>query len=304
MAVKCWGATSHTGGGTGALDKYDGDDLTDGDVAMVVVEGKVTDTYVLDASSSASESYPSVIAPDTNPGTKRWIRQEDNRDHFLYSRKASADTLDDEFESTTLDVKWTAVGPSSGTVDLLETGTSTNRYDLTTRPGWLLLQAGLSQVCSLRQDVTLGDGDCVTIAMSAGMGHDASIANNQAKAGIVLNDNDTSYSSGNYTEFYLDTDSGESAIKTWNGSSAVGVSSPGVIYGQLIFLRVVRDSLTYRCFYSYDGLTWCGMAANTESSAYTNIWIYSHTAGAETPFGIVAFKWIRQGSGGFDPWPL
>jgi hypothetical protein len=53
---------------------------------------------------------------------------------ILDHKPGAADTPDDEFDSTTLDGKWTAVSGSSGTVDLAETGEVT-KYDLTTRPG-------------------------------------------------------------------------------------------------------------------------------------------------------------------------
>lgn len=68
-------ADALTGGAAGALDALDGADLADGDAAIVVTS---TGTYIhrLDASSGASESSPSVIAPDTNPGTKRWLLLE------------------------------------------------------------------------------------------------------------------------------------------------------------------------------------------------------------------------------------
>jgi len=54
------------------LDYYDGDDLVDGDVGIVVTDTE-TYEYTLDATSGAAESSPDVIAPNTNPGAKRWI---------------------------------------------------------------------------------------------------------------------------------------------------------------------------------------------------------------------------------------
>jgi hypothetical protein len=65
--------TSLTGGGAGALDSIDGGSLIDGDRAFCIVGGAFM-VYYLDADSGASESVPNVIAPDTNPGTKRWIK--------------------------------------------------------------------------------------------------------------------------------------------------------------------------------------------------------------------------------------
>lgn len=63
-----------TGGGTGALDKIDGNLLTDGDAATVILDSGAYH-YHLDATSGEAENSPYVIAPDTNAGTKRWILQ-------------------------------------------------------------------------------------------------------------------------------------------------------------------------------------------------------------------------------------
>jgi len=60
-----------TGGGATALDGIDGDDLTGGDYNFVTVSGKLY-IFKLNAASSATENSPFIIAPDTNPGTKRW----------------------------------------------------------------------------------------------------------------------------------------------------------------------------------------------------------------------------------------
>lgn len=75
MANKIWwdiGAL--TGGGATALDYLDGLLLTDGDIAHAFVSG-VLYFYKLNGSSSAAENSPLIIAPKTNPGTKRWELQ-------------------------------------------------------------------------------------------------------------------------------------------------------------------------------------------------------------------------------------
>jgi len=74
MAI-CYGATALTGGGTGALDRaeLDGDILNNGDVALVALSDDRCILYRLDATSGATEAPPHIIAPDVNPGTKRWI---------------------------------------------------------------------------------------------------------------------------------------------------------------------------------------------------------------------------------------
>lgn len=75
MAKEVYIRTGLTGGSTTDLDGIDGNQLNDGDVAFVF-DSNTSYIYQLDASSGASESSPDVIAPDTNPGTKRWILQE------------------------------------------------------------------------------------------------------------------------------------------------------------------------------------------------------------------------------------
>ena len=67
-----YGATGLIGGAAGALDAIDGSVLSDGDGALVIVGGYHY-AYILDDDSGAGESSPDIIAPDTSPGTKRWI---------------------------------------------------------------------------------------------------------------------------------------------------------------------------------------------------------------------------------------
>ena len=77
--------TSLTGGSATALDGIDGNSLVDGDRAYVLIPGTLTFyVYRLNATSGAAESSPNVIAPDTNPGNKRWI---------LFSVMASSSVL-------------------------------------------------------------------------------------------------------------------------------------------------------------------------------------------------------------------
>ena len=72
MAVSFFGCTGLTGGETGDLDVMDGTKLQDGAMAIVVIS-EWSYIYYLDADSGATESPPQVIAPNTNPGDKRWI---------------------------------------------------------------------------------------------------------------------------------------------------------------------------------------------------------------------------------------
>ena len=73
MAIKTiYHFTALTGGTATALDSVDGNSLLDKDRAFTLISG-VFYVHQLDAASGAAESSPDVIAPDTNPGTKRWI---------------------------------------------------------------------------------------------------------------------------------------------------------------------------------------------------------------------------------------
>lgn len=79
MAQRIYCAYVLNGGTTGALDKIDGNDLSDKDMAIVLDQTNVY-FFVLDADNGTEESDPDwqdnrVIAPDTNPGDKRWVLQ-------------------------------------------------------------------------------------------------------------------------------------------------------------------------------------------------------------------------------------
>lgn len=70
MANKFWPATSRAGGAAGSLDSIDGDDLTSGDGAVVIMS---TFFGVYTATTSAStENDPTVIVPDANPASWAW----------------------------------------------------------------------------------------------------------------------------------------------------------------------------------------------------------------------------------------
>lgn len=60
-----------TGGTEDALDGIDGGVLKDSDVA-IVFDGGYAHIFYLDPNSIYAESSPDYIAPDTNPGTKKW----------------------------------------------------------------------------------------------------------------------------------------------------------------------------------------------------------------------------------------
>ncbi len=74
MANTVYAATSLTGGGPGALDAINGGILGNSDSAIVIDYSElIVYVYTLDETSGLPESPPDIIAPDTNPASKRWI---------------------------------------------------------------------------------------------------------------------------------------------------------------------------------------------------------------------------------------
>lgn len=77
MANKVYYATNPLGGIQGSMDRIDGALLNDKDICVVVDLGTAKGSfYALDADSGLSEvpgPPATVVAPDNNAGTKRWI---------------------------------------------------------------------------------------------------------------------------------------------------------------------------------------------------------------------------------------
>jgi hypothetical protein len=218
--------------------------------------------------------------------------------------KPTIDTPDDEFGSSTLDGKWTAVTGSSGTVDLAETG-EVEKYDLATRPGWLLMQAGSAadQKVELRQDFTLPDGASIVVAMSNAISVEGnSIVNNELWSGISINDNDAGYAAGEYSAIFNDVQANGYRPAFYDGSdlSGLALSTP---MGTMQYFRMDRDGTSIYGYASMDGSTWMPFGPLVRSGTATNLWIFAESvAAAQDPVPIQAVKWIRQGTSAFDPW--
>jgi len=168
MANYVYGAIALTGGGTGALDAIDGADLLDNDSAIVFT-GTATYMYQLDSSSGASENEPLIIAPDSNPGDKRWLLLESvastvslnttSFDKFLSSNQDDvqklADALNDAFSSASFTV-------SEGSVALLPSvvkEVKTNGADLT-------IGSNSISVLGAGKLSTSGSGSTLTITLA------------------------------------------------------------------------------------------------------------------------------------------
>lgn len=75
MARTVYLRTTITGGTSSSMDYIDGNVLLNGD-ACFVMESGIQYPYLLDDDIGGSESSPDLIAPDSNPGNKRWILQK------------------------------------------------------------------------------------------------------------------------------------------------------------------------------------------------------------------------------------
>lgn len=79
MAINAYGATSLTGGGTGALDDIIHTNINDGDMAIVIDHANETAyLFTYDSGSSTAEDVSAtadtlVVQPDSNAGNGRWI---------------------------------------------------------------------------------------------------------------------------------------------------------------------------------------------------------------------------------------
>lgn len=238
-----------------------------------------------------------------NTGAITWTPMFD----LLHSQKDSADTPDDEFDATTLDAKWTVVDGGVGTIDPLLAGSGTTEvYDLTSRPGWMMMQAGTDDVVTLRQDYTLPDGACMVVALEMTMELNAYSNGDNQNIKMALNDSDAGIASGEQITVMIEQDTSGDLwqIQANSDSDAGGNSMPVDIdlFSNLIYFRIMRETLTYTCFFSLDGITWTYLFADTHATAATNVWIGMKGSSALTKAAVGAFAWIRQGINDLDPW--
>lgn len=94
MANNVYAFTALTGGAAGALDAILGALLATGDLAFGVSGGKLY-AYKFDSTSSATESSPEVIAPDSGSG--RWLLATNSIKLGSFTRDVSASPGDVDY---------------------------------------------------------------------------------------------------------------------------------------------------------------------------------------------------------------
>lgn len=220
--------------------------------------------------------------------------------------KASPDTPDDDFDSTTLDTKWTAVNGTVGTVNLVETG-DVAKYDLTSSPGRLLLQVGAAAgLVQFRQDYTLADGESIIakILPATPMGPLTT-----EEVGIRLNlstSTTLSRSSGTFVEleWLASSSAPRSYVYCWNGATEYNLGSNGISPTAGMYLRWMRSGSTYSAALSLNGRNWAVAPAFSPGVVLDHIWIGAFSGGGHTPVPIHSIDWVRLGTNDTDPWPL
>ncbi len=235
----------------------------------------------------------------------------------ILDHKPGTDTPDDEFDSSTLDAKWTAVSGVAGTVDPFAVIATDNPiYDLTTRPGWLLTQVrqgdgGTTGAVRIRQDFTLADGESIVIAHTLPTYSGLTATDNESAINITLNDDDS------------DKEAGNSVIVRWIVASAEQVQVYGGLttnflhniyqVGRIVYTRWLRKddgaTVEYYLGLSEDGTNWnwAGASAVTgfaPGAELTNLWITmdSTSGGGTEESPIMGVYFVRQGSNDLDPW--
>lgn len=224
-------------------------------------------------------------------------------DRYLAGPPASPGTPDDEFGSGTLNVKWTAVEGGSGTVDLWE-NSNVEEYDLTTRPGWLLMQAGraTTQNVQLRQDYTLGDGDAIIARFAPAI--QGSGVNNHFQCSLALNDSDTSYVSGTWAYIAQDSQNGGGIrllMYSGTGAGAERGTTLDMLPGD-VWVGYRRSGTDYTSFVSLNGGdSFIVMGTASHGVAFDNVWLSCNTSATQSsarPVPFAGWDWIRLCPGG------
>lgn len=216
-------------------------------------------------------------------------------------------TIDDEFDTTSLDPKWTVHEGSLGTVSLLSGVGGT--YDLTTRPNCLLVQPDNGSDVFLRQDaISIADGESVIGCFSPAFSVDAgAVVAGDIKLGFVLNDDDADPDGASLAVnigMFVQVGSVSGWAISFNaGGLGIDFTSEEMTNFERVYLRVARSGNDYYGFWSFDGVSWNAFDTEiTSAVTHDNLWIYATASNTNTPIPIQSVHWIRVGTNDLDPW--
>lgn len=213
--------------------------------------------------------------------------------------------MSDEFASGTLDAQWTTA-TSAGTIDFPGQPASAC-YDLTSRPGTLLLQPAYST--SAVRDVLLRQADGLTSGESLVLSCSLPFlgkygGTTYSLISMYLNSSTTSQSTGNHDAIRLivndpATNTNQPSIQVLNQSSSLRALSTDWALSQRIYLRVSRKTInsvdSFVWMYSPDGVSWTQVWHNP-ASTYTQMWIWAGVSTQTNPSisPVFPINWIRH----------
>lgn len=241
---------------------------------------------IYDRFSVATEPSPDKLLLDFN-------RLDDK---YLSPYPSSPATPDDEFDSGTLNGKWTVVAGTSGTISPYAiTGSGDFAiYDLASRPGWIMMQAGddTTDVVQLRQDYTLPDGSAIYVKVAC----PSLAAPNSFQVDFSVNQSDTSPFTGTYTAVIMDAEN--FGYRIYFDGTGTDLATVEGTFGTVI-MAIARDGLDYHLWASINyGESWIPGTISTFASEATDLWIGVRPAAVQASgrkFPIASFDWVRLG---------
>lgn len=216
-----------------------------------------------------------------------------DNDAFLYSslglenfgyaanRPSALATSDsDEFNSTSLDVSWTAYTVGAGTVAEFETGAA-DKYDLTSFQGWLAMQTdtGADDTdmtdAGIRKAWAPGTGPWAAIARFGLIGRE----NTQDQwIGLGVSSN-TTPTTWNWIKFGM-ASAAEMRIACGQADAEIQSETLDKMMGSL-YVAIVRmtaeGDTTF--WYSLDGIAWKYLSKTATDIVIGNLWIFIHQSG-------------------------
>ena len=188
---------------------------------------------------------------------------------------ASAGAASDEFQSTALNVAWTAVGIASGTVSFLETG-AVDEYDLATFPGWLAFQTddngnsvNLSTI-AVRKAWAPGTGPWSVIARVTAL--NLSQTDKNQAIGFMVSDDTTPTNYTNLTWGMESTSDRRILFRNQGGNIVDDTTEDDERHYYLALVRETAGGTT-AAWASYDGLGWFKVGTTATATVVAYLWI-------------------------------
>lgn len=232
----------------------------------------------------------------------------------LPDKTSASQAIDDDFNSTSLDVKWTVVGGGiAGTANLVnESALANSIYDLTSIPGRLLLQnRGGDTTFGIRASYTLPQNRSVILKFSPTITFNE-VDNNSPMLTLSLTDSTTDPEAGT-NRVYLIMDPGASELRILTAGTVGGFSdttfATSMPLGGLsdtMYFRICRSNLVTNKFitmFSINGNSWTIMNNFTLAGTPNILWIANQCDSAYTTFPtpIQTVYWVREYSNDVIP---